>query len=137
MSKFLTLAGISTVFSEVKKYVTSALAPYAKTADLSGYVTADTAAGYATKAEVNDKFSDLIGGAPETLDTLNEIANALGKDANLSATLTSEIGKKAAKSDVYTKTEADGKFALASVVPEVIEITSAEIITAANAAFDA
>jgi hypothetical protein len=33
----------------------------------------------------------LINGAPGTLDTLNEIANALGSDANLSVTLTSLI----------------------------------------------
>lgn len=137
MSKFLTLSGISTVFAEVKKYVTSTLSSYVKTTDLSGFVTSADIDGLAKTADVEKRFSDLIGGAPETLDTLNEIAEALGKDANLSATLASEIGKKAAKTDVYTKTEADAKYALATDVPQVSEITAAEITTAADAAFAA
>ena len=36
-------------------------------------------------------ISDLVGGAPELLDTLKEIANALGDDTNLSVTLKNSI----------------------------------------------
>ena len=39
------------------------------------------------------KISNLVGSAPSTLDTLEEIANALGEDANLSATLMEKIGE--------------------------------------------
>lgn len=46
------------------------------------------------KKFVNGKIEDVVGGAPETLDTLKEISEALGNDANLAATLTTEIGKK-------------------------------------------
>ncbi len=43
------------------------------------------------------KISDLVGGAPATLDTLKEIADYLGQDENMSGTLVAEIGKKADK----------------------------------------
>lgn len=56
----------------------------------------------AAKQYADGKISDLVGGAPETLDTLKEIADALGADANLSATLTAEIGKKADKTYLDT-----------------------------------
>ena len=36
----------------------------------------------------------MINGAPGVLDTLKEIADALGNDPNLSATLTNEIASK-------------------------------------------
>ena len=64
----------------------------------------------AEKTYVDSKITEIVGGAPETLDTLKEIADALGEDANLSATLTAEIGKKANTADVYTKTEVDEEF---------------------------
>lgn len=49
----------------------------------------------ATKGYVDTAISDLINGAPSTLDTINEIANALGNDPNLSVTLTNQISTKA------------------------------------------
>ena len=39
----------------------------------------------------------VIGAAPETLDTLNELAEALGDDPNFAATIAQQIGGKAAK----------------------------------------
>lgn len=60
--------------------------------------------------------TNLTNGAPETLDTLKEIADALGNDENLSATLMAEIGKKAdasaldnciVKTDLMTEAEAE------------------------------
>ena len=53
-----------------------------------------------TKLESDAKITALVNAAPATLDTLKEIATALGDDANLSATLTTAIGTKAAKTDV-------------------------------------
>lgn len=43
------------------------------------------------KSYVDGQFTSLINGSPSTLDTLNEIAAALGNDANLSVTLTNKI----------------------------------------------
>lgn len=45
----------------------------------------------ATKTYVNNKISDLIGGAPGTLDTLKELSDALGEDANFSTTILGQI----------------------------------------------
>jgi hypothetical protein len=53
---------------------------------------ADDIALKANITYVDSAISSLVGAAPATLDTLNEIAAALGNDANLSATLTSLIG---------------------------------------------
>lgn len=59
----------------------------------------------AAKAYTDAAISNLVGeGTPEALDTLKEIATALGEDPNLAGTLTTEIGKKADK--VHTHDEA-------------------------------
>ena len=50
----------------------------------------------ATKGYVDTSISNLVASAPSTLDTLNEIATALGNDANLSTTLTNSIATKLA-----------------------------------------
>jgi hypothetical protein len=58
-------------------------------------LTAPTNTGdAATKGYVDTSISNLIASAPSTLDTLNEIATALGNDPNLSATLTASIATK-------------------------------------------
>lgn len=59
----------------------------------------------AAKKYTDDKIADLVGGAPETLDTLAELADALGKDANLAATLAAQIGNKADKTTVTAQAE--------------------------------
>lgn len=75
-------------------------APLASPA-LTGVPTAPTAAlatnttQVATTAFVRAEVAALVGSAGATLDTLGEIATALGNDANLSATLTTSIGLKA------------------------------------------
>ena len=48
---------------------------------------------YATKLYVTQQINDLIGGAPGTLDTLKEIAEALGNDPNFAATMTDMINQ--------------------------------------------
>lgn len=45
--------------------------------------------------EIAEQIATLIGGAPATLDSLNELAAALGNDPNLATTLTTLIGTKA------------------------------------------
>lgn len=50
----------------------------------------------ATKSYVDTSISNLVASAPSTLDTLNEIATALGNDASLSTTLTNSIATKLA-----------------------------------------
>lgn len=63
-----------------------------------------------TTEQVDQRIQALIGSAPEALDTLVEIAAALGDDPNFAGTMTTELGKKANKLDVYTKLAADAAF---------------------------
>jgi hypothetical protein len=50
--------------------------------------------GYATETYVDTAVSDLIAAAPEALDTLNELAAALGDDANFATTITTSLSGK-------------------------------------------
>lgn len=54
----------------------------------------------ADKTYVDTKINDLIGSAPQTLDTLQEIANAIAEDANFSVTVINSIATKASKTYV-------------------------------------
>lgn len=56
---------------------------------------------------VDQKIAELVDTAPEALDTLNELATALGDDPNFATTMATELGKKANAADVYTKKEID------------------------------
>ena len=53
--------------------------------------------------KVNTKFAELVDSAPDTLDTLNELADALGNDPNFATTVMNQLGLKANKTDVPTK----------------------------------
>lgn len=55
---------------------------------------ADTAQA-AAATYTDGKITDLVNGAPAVLDTLNELAVALGNDENFSTTITTLIGTKA------------------------------------------
>ena len=48
-------------------------------------------AGFQTEEEVNAAIQKIIGSAPEVLDTLKEIADALGNDPNFAATITRKL----------------------------------------------
>ena len=95
------------VSSQLSSYVTSstATATYAPKASpaLTGTPTAPTAAAgtnstqIATTAYVTTAISNLVGGAGAALDTLQELAAALGNDASFSTTITTSIGTKLAK----------------------------------------
>jgi hypothetical protein len=52
----------------------------------------------ASTSFVRTEISNLVNSAPATLDTLNELALALGSDANFSTTVASGLGSKAALS---------------------------------------
>lgn len=61
----------------------------------------------ATESYVDTKVAGLVDSAPSTLDTLNELAAALGDDPNFATTVATEIGKKADKTDLVALTEAE------------------------------
>lgn len=52
----------------------------------------------ATKIYVDTSISNLVDTAPGTLDTLNELAAALGDDSNFATTITNSIATKVSKS---------------------------------------
>lgn len=58
-----------------------------------GYLTA-VPSGYATETYVGTQISNLVSSAPSTLDTLNELAAALGDDPNFATTVTNSIATK-------------------------------------------
>ena len=56
---------------------------------------ADSSTKVATTAFVTGAVTDLIGGAPGALNTLNELADAIGDDASYAAGITTALGLKA------------------------------------------
>lgn len=52
---------------------------------------------YSTKEYVTQKISELVSSAPDTLDTLNEIAAALNNDSNFATTVITQLGTKVDK----------------------------------------
>jgi hypothetical protein len=61
---------------------------------VSGLATPSANSDAATKAYVDTQVSSLVDSAPGTLDTLNELAAALGDDPNFATTVTNSIATK-------------------------------------------
>jgi hypothetical protein len=61
-----------------------------------------TAQPFATVSYVDTELANLVDSAPTTLDTLNELAAALGDDPNFATTITNLIGTKLATADFNT-----------------------------------
>jgi hypothetical protein len=87
---------------DAKLATATAASTYAPLASptLTGVPLAPTAAAntnttqIATTAYVQTELTDLLNGAPGALDTLNELATALGNDANYSTTITTALAGK-------------------------------------------
>jgi len=54
----------------------------------------------ATTNDISTAINNLVSSAPSTLDTLNELATALGNDANFSTTMTTQLATKANNNSV-------------------------------------
>lgn len=54
-------------------------------------------ANKATKADINNAIEQLVDNAPEALDTLYELAEALGNDPNFATTVTNMLAQKVDK----------------------------------------
>ena len=79
-----------------------------------GTATATTDA--ANKAYVDAAVDSLVNGAPGAMDTLNELANALGDDSNFAGSMTTSLGLKAATT--YVDTQDTAVAAAAAVVAQ-------------------
>jgi hypothetical protein len=64
------------------------------TADNSLQLGGVAAASYATNASVTAAINALVNSAPGALDTLQELAAALGNDANFASTITAALATK-------------------------------------------
>ena len=86
----------------------STTASYAVNADkldglqATAFATAGHTHAYATQTDINTAISNLINGATSTLDTLNELAKAIGNDPNYSTTILTALNGKLDKSATAT-----------------------------------
>ena len=107
----------------VKGLVTGASNP----ATLAGYGITDAFTRLETTSAIQQAISSLVASSPAALDTLKELADALGNDPNYATTMTNALAGKAAKSttlggygitDAFTKPETTSAIqqAIASLV---------------------
>ena len=68
--------------------------------------------GFQTEAEVEAAIEKIIGSAPEVLDTLEEIARALGDDPNFATTMTQKLNELTTKIETETEKRVEGDAAL-------------------------
>jgi len=103
-------------------------------------------ATFATTSYVDTEVAGIVNSAPATLDTLNELAAALGNDANLSVTLTNQINSISSNTDAVNSeldtlgTYANATFATGNVTAIQSNVTALQsdlgaFSTYANATF--
>lgn len=114
-STYLTISNASSTYAE-KASPTLTGTPLAPTATAGTNTTQ-----IATTAFVSTAVSNLVNTAPSTLDTLNELATALGNDANFSTTITTSISGKVSKSggDIISASSS-------TVIPIVLKTASSQ-----------
>jgi hypothetical protein len=140
--------------------ITTAYEAYADQAEVDAKAYTDTREtaittayqAYADQAEVDAKaYTDqevaaLVGSAPELLDTLNELAAAIGNDENFAANLATSVGEKVAKAgdtmtgalvlhaDPANNLEAATKQYVDAAESDAVSTASADATSKANAA---
>lgn len=112
-------------YSAVDPSVASATYATIASPSFTGTPLAPTAASgtnttqIATTQFVRSEISNLVNSAPSALDTLNELATALGNDANFSTTVTNSIATKldtATASTLYLPISASSNFVQKSIL---------------------
>lgn len=102
MSLLTNLQNFTTRVATEFKAVRSLISGTA-TGDTSGLQTSDKTlvgainevrSAVPTSADLDARIQTIIGTAPDALDTLQELANAIGDDANFAATVTDALGKR-------------------------------------------
>ena len=82
----------------------------------AGTFDSSTLENYATKEFVGQEIAKIVGEAPETLDTLKELADALNDNATMTQ-VTEALSAKANTNDVYTKNDIDAMLAEIETTP--------------------
>ena len=113
VNTYVTKSGLASSVTTATGKVTTLTATNVTITGATSVPTAN--AGNSSKAIANTEFvaksiASLVNGAPDQLNTLNELAKALGNDSNFAATVTAELAKKLnsteAESTYATKQEA-------------------------------
>ena len=71
-----------------------------QTSGISYNDLSNTPTGMATESYVDNAVSNLVNSAPTTLDTLKELADALGQDQNFATTISTSLANKANVADL-------------------------------------
>ena len=90
ITDMLTKTEASTLYQEKGNYALSTEIP-TKVSDLAND------SNYQTASDVDNRVQEIIGSAPEALDTLKEISDALNNDPDFATTITTELSKKVDK----------------------------------------
>jgi hypothetical protein len=105
-----------------------------------GAISVDTSV-ISTKAYVDQEVAALVDSAPALLDTLNELAAAIGDDANFATTVTTGLSGKVAKSgDTMTGAltlNANPVNALHAATKQYVDTAETDAVTSANSYTDA
>lgn len=118
--------------SDLQSYLTSvAFADLTTTpTTVAGYGITDVYTKTETDSAVSTAVSNLVGDAPAVLDTLSELADAIGDDADFLTTLNSNIALKANTADLATVATSGSYNDLANQ-PDVADLDDAQGLLAA------
>lgn len=112
LSNYLTTANASTIYETIS----GAQSKYQPVGEYALKSEIPSLSGYATESYVNTQVSNLVNSAPEALNTLDELAAALGDDPNFATTVANQIGTKldtstynSEKANFATKSEVNAK----------------------------
>lgn len=113
-----TAGSIKKSLADAKDYTDAEIAKLSLAQDSA---LADTLKAYATNEAVDKKISDVIGTAPEALDTLGKISNALSQDSDAISAINGILTGKVDSSVVYTQAEVDSKLTAVNNTLSTIE----------------
>jgi hypothetical protein len=129
--------------------ITTAYQSYADTAesdaksytdDLIGDATVDGTGGNTVTDRIASAVADLVDSSPAALDTLNELAAALGDDPNFATTVATDIGTKVSKAgDTMTgdlTLAQDPTSNLHAATKQYVDTAESDAVTSANSYTD-
>lgn len=97
-------------------------------ADTTGVHGISNTANLATQTDITNAVNALIGGAPGALDTLNELAAALGDDSDFAASVTTALAGKATTDSLATHAaDSSSVHGVADMAALLTEVTHAEV----------
>ena len=119
--------------SDLQSYLTSVAYSDLTTTptSIAGYGITNVYTKTETDSAVSTAVSNLIGDAPAVLDTLSELADAIGDDANFLTTLNDNVALKANTADLAT-VATSGSYADLANQPDIADLDDAQGLLAAG-----